>query len=318
MVNYLSLSDFTKYDQLRDLWNKEVGFIYPITSKLFASNVLECKYFSKEDSYVAIINNKVVGFIISKIWSDIEEIPEYENTAWISLFYVSKNFRKQGIGSNLLQLAEEGLLKKENTTIHLGRDINNFFPGIPIDFNNLSPDWFKKRGFEISYQTHDVIGQSKKIGELLIKNTQFVFRLATINDKQKLLKFLKDNFSNRWEFEAKQYFDNMLSGNKYLIVLDNDEIIAFSRINDSRSGSLSYNITWYDRFNALGGIGPLGVGQTKRKIGLGYDIVAWSINYLVESGVSDIIIDWTGLVTFYQQFGFEVWKTYFYAVKKFE
>jgi hypothetical protein len=49
---------------------------------------------------------------------------------------------------------------------------------------------------------------------------------------------------------------------------------------------------------------------------LGYDIVAASVNALVEAGVSDIIIDWTGLLDFYRKLGFEVWKSYSYLYKK--
>ena len=111
-------------------------------------------------------------------------------------------------------------------------------------------------------------------------------------------------------------FTNPKKGNQILLCLDNDEILAFCKINDSKEGNVTYNTVWANRFTRLGGIGPLGVSVSRRKIGLGYDIVAESINYLLDEGVSDIIIDWTGLISFYQQFNFEVWKSYFYASKK--
>ena len=77
----------------------------------------------------------------------------------------------------------------------------------------------------------------------------------------------------------------------------------------------SYSLTWRKRFVALGGIGPLGVDASYRNKHIGYDIVAYAHNVLIDNNVSDIIIDWTGLLDFYRQFGFEVFKSYFYMAK---
>ena len=75
---------------------------------------------------------------------------------------------------------------------------------------------------------------------------------------------------------------------------------------------------WKDRFDNLGGIGPLGVDKDYRKMHLGGDIIKAAQNYLVDYGVSDIIIDWTGLMELYQKYGFEVYKTYKYTNLKNE
>ena len=77
----------------------------------------------------------------------------------------------------------------------------------------------------------------------------------------------------------------------------------------------SYSLTWRKRFMALGGIGPLGVDTSYRNKNIGYDIVAYAHNVLIDNNVSNIIIDWTGLLDFYRQFGFEVFKSYFYMTK---
>ena len=94
-------------------------------------------------------------------------------------------------------------------------------------------------------------------------------------------------------------------------------ICAFAKIGLPTTDILltSYSLTWRKRFVALGGIGPLGVDASYRNKHIGYDIVAYAHNVLIDNNVSDIIIDWTGLLDFYRQFGFEVFKSYFYMAK---
>ena len=38
-------------------------------------------------------------------------------------------------------------------------------------------------------------------------------------------------------------------------------------------------------------------------------------NILIENDVTNIIIDWTGLLDFYRKLGFEVFKSYYYMSK---
>lgn len=316
MSTIYSLDGYHNYGEIINLWNEEVGFIYPLTNKNFQANVINEPTMSWEDSYVAFVEGKLVGFIIVKTGKSLDKIPEYQDFAWISLMFVSKKYRKQGIGGELLKRAEGGLSKKGIKEIIVGKDINNFFPGIPIDFNRLTTDWFLKRGFQVSYQTHDLIAKSSDLSRFDIRNKHLEFRLAKQEEKTQVIEFVRSNFSNRWAYEVEQVFTNPKKGNQILLCLDNDEILAFCKINNSKEGNVTYNTVWANRFTRLGGIGPLGVSVSRRKIGLGYDIVAESINYLLDEGVSDIIIDWTGLISFYQQFNFEVWKSYFYASKK--
>ena len=318
MYTVYNLNEYKNYEEIINLWNKEIGFIFPITTKTFYYNIVNNSTYDRKNSYVALVDGNVVGFIITKLGSLQDDIIEYQNLGWISLFYVSQKERKKGIGSQLLNLVEEGFKSQNATEIVVGKDLHNFFPGIPIDFNNLSTEWFAKRGYNVSRQTHDLISKAQKLPTFTIKNlNQFQFRLANITDEKVLIDFVKNNFSNRWAYEVRLIFQKPTKGNQVLICLDKDDIIAFCIINDSKEGNPTYNTVWNKRFDYLGGIGPLGVRKDKRHIGLGMDIVAWSCNYLKNKGVSDIIIDWTGLISFYQKLGFEVWKSYFYTSKKF-
>ena len=77
---------------------------------------------------MCVDNGKVVGFIISKIYDNNPIMSKYIDKGWISLLYVSRNYRKQGIGSKLLELAEEEFKKRSIKGILFGADYNNFFP----------------------------------------------------------------------------------------------------------------------------------------------------------------------------------------------
>lgn len=165
------------------------------------------------------------------------------------------------------------------------------------------------------YDTFDLIGRKKDFIPLC--NSDKEFRIANMEDKDALISFLNRNWPGRWTKEAVDYWNNGGTGREYLLCVENNQICAFSKVGYSNTPDLlmSYSLTWRNRFKALGGIGPLGVDKAYRGRHLGHDIVAFAKNTLLQSGVSDIIIDWTGLLDFYRPLGFEVWKSYYYLTK---
>lgn len=316
-MNYLSIQNCKEIRaDICKLWNKAYGYIYPIDEKLMNRNLSNLY---ERASYVVYDESEIVGFIISKIWQDEFEIPGYADTGWISLILVDCKYRNKGIGTKLLTLAENKFKEIGKCFINLGKDYLNFFPGLPVDLKS-SVDWFVKRGFSRSYDTFDLIknvkGQSLK--KLPLKNENINYRFASIEDKDNLLIFIKENWPGRWLKEAIDYFENGGSGKEYVIGLDNQKICAFAKIGypNTDINLISYSLTWRNRFDALGGIGPLGVDSSYRHQNIGYDIVSFSNNVLLDSGVTNIIIDWTGLLDFYRHMKFEVFKSYYYMSKK--
>lgn len=294
------------------LWNDEYQQIYPISEELFLRNVSNAYL---DASYVVIDKDSLVGFIICKIWNDDFKIDLYDDNAWISLFLVKSSYRGQGIGSRLLENVEKEVEKLRKKRLYLGRDYLNFFPGLPVDLkNNLS--WFEKRGFKRPDDTYDLIKIKQE--KVTLKNNNITYRICTLDDKDNLIEFIKRNWPGRWTKEAVDYFNNGGTGKEYAIGLDNNQICAFARISypTTATSLIAYSLTWRNRFEALGGIGPLGVDSMYRKKHIGFDIVAFANNVLVDSNASEIIIDWTGLLDFYRKLGFEVFKSYLYMIKE--
>lgn len=312
-MKLITLKDFKRKEDIYQIWNDEYGNIYPISAELFNRNI-ENLY--PKASYVAIKDEQIIGFVIGKVWHDSYVIKNYNGIGWISLIYVTPKYRKQGIGSALLDKATEALKEYGVHTINLGKDYNNFFPGLPIDLTKYRT-WFEKRGFEFTYQTHDLITRNNK-NKFKIVNNNYKFTSALCFDKNLVIKFIETYWPGRWTKEAVDYYNNGGNGNEYLLCLnDKNEICGFAKVcfPNTLEKHMSYSLTWRTRFEALGGIGPLGIAPDLRGQHLGYDIVAASVNTLIEYGVSEIIIDWTGLLEFYRKLGFEVWKAYSYLYK---
>lgn len=316
MFKYIKFDQFNNQLEIINLWNKEFYKIYPISEELFIRNSLNLE---KNISYVALNdNNDLVGFVLVKIWKEEFQITSYDDFCWINLIYVDPKSRRLGIGSKLLELVEKEAKKIGKKNLFLGKDYYNYFPGLPVDLKN-SCTWFEKRGFVRPYDTYDLIKNidNPTLDKLKLRNDSFVYRTSTLDDKENLIDFMKKNWPGRWLKELIDYYDNGGDGKEYVIALDKDVICAFAKLGypQSKISLVSYSMTWKNRFEALGGIGPLGVDISYRKRNLGYDIVAFANNILIDCNVSNIIIDWTGLLDFYRRMGFEVFKSYYYMNK---
>lgn len=309
----ITYKNYTLENALRakDLWNSEVGFIYPLSDELFYQNIVNCKYLFQEASFFAFDDDKLIGFIFPKIWDKDSLIEAYNDTGWISLFFVSHNYRKQKIGTTMFDYVEEKLKEENIKKIYIGRDINNFFPALPCDFDNGTFSFLEKRGYLSQGITHDAIKTCD--GTLFNINPNQEIRFARKEEKEAVLSFIKNNFPGRWHYEAVNYFDD----GGYVIALENKEIVGFLRVNFTYNKDIPYNLTWSNRFPKLGGLGPLGVNKEKRKHGIGSSLLSWSINFLTREKASHIMIDWTSLLAYYQKYGFEVWKCYRYYQKTF-
>ncbi|HNZ50569.1 MAG TPA: GNAT family N-acetyltransferase [Bacilli bacterium] len=304
------------WEEALTLWNCEMGRIFPLSPAVFKQNIRDCPEINKSASGLAFDENGLIGFLFAKEFNH-EGIKKYQTLGFVSFFYISKKHRNQGVGSKLLEMCEQVFKQRAKTEIVIGRDYHNLFPGVPGDFNNLTGPWLEKRQYQYRRTTHDLINWQPEAHYPLL-NHRYEFRLATVKDYEKMISFFERNFPGRWQFEYEEFMTKTPTDQAYLVALDGSQIIAFTRVNDRRLRLIPYNMTWAERFTNLGAIGPLGVDKDYRQQHLGYDIVCAGLNELGRRGCQPIMVDWTGLLEFYQQFGFEVWKTYNYYAKQFE
>lgn len=308
-------NDSILINQIVELWNHEVGFIFPFSVELFKQKTVECKFIDYEASYLVFDDINLVGFVIAKVYDNNEIMSKYINKGWISLLYIARKYRKQGIGSYLLELVEKQFNKKGIKEILFGSDYDNFFPGIPNDFDNLTEPFLTKRGYSCGRYTHDLV---RTLDETVFSEDipSISMRYANENDKDLVLEFFKSYFYGRWYYEALEYFDNCDIKEEYLIAFDGEVMTGFLRVNKQKIRKISYNLNWKDRFKKLVGIGPLGVRPDYRRRKIAKALINKALQDCYKEKYSDALIDWTGLMEIYQKYYFEVWKCYQYASKK--
>ncbi len=318
-IYYVNFKSYSKEKALKlhKLWNEELGFIFPISDELMQRNTYDTEGFLEEQSFVAICNEEPVGFIINKIWSHKYQLEAYLNTGWISLIYVKKEFRNNGIGTLLLQKSLDVFKSLGCTKVFLGKDYQNFFPGLPVDLK-AHVKWFTNRGFSGLYDTNDLVNNnlvSKYELREYLDDTKYKIRLGNKFDLPKIDAFFQKNFPSRWHVEYLDYVSNGGNGSEYLICLDQFEnVCGFCKIQtfETPINLIGYSLTWRKRFDRIGGVGPLGVDKDYRHKNIAYNLLVSAINELIDRNCQKAIIDWTNLMELYRKFGFEIWKSYTY------
>lgn len=297
--------------ELVQLWNEELGHAFPMREELFEQNSFRDINVMRDGSLIALDEqNDVIGFIISKYWQERLDIKLGDGVGWIQACVVRRSFQRQGIGTILLQKAEEALKTVGADTIHIGRDPWHYFPGVPTSCQ-YARDWVEKNGYIEVGREYDLLNEGEGDFPYPDEFTGVVFRLLQENEQDKLLSFLHQHFPGRWEYEAIKYFQKGGTGWEFVIAVKDKEIVGFCRINDHQSPFIAQNVYWAPHFEEpLGGIGPLGVSSAERGQGYGFGVVQAGIYFLRQRGLGLLVIDWTGLVDFYRKFGFEPWKEY--------
>lgn len=300
-------------NEIMKLWNDEFGFIFPISIPLLERNLLKEPTFWTDNSYLVVYESQIIAFWFGK--RGVTE--EHDDKCWISLFYVSEKWRKKGIGSELLRL----FISKCQTyrEIFVGKDIHNFFPGVPADLKSTI-NWLTKKGCLTHYDTNDLIRDVKRfpnyLSERQIPNKNISIEFLNQSDKDALRSHVLKNWPGRWTNEIDEYYLKSGSGKEYMVAkdLESNTIVGFCKVCSPETpiNLQSYSMTWRNRFAALGGIGPLGVDRDYRNQNIAYNMIVKSVNFLIDQKCDYMIIDWTNLMDLYRKFGFEVWKSYTY------
>lgn len=301
-----------RLEELVALWNKELGDDFPMREALFEQNSFADPNLFTEGSRIAVNEEgRAIGFVVAKKWQDEIDIGHNPAVGWIQVLLVDRDYRKQGIGSQLLKHAESKLSESGIKQILLGKDTKHYFPGIPTA-DQETAKWFQNRGYEVGGEEFDLDRVYQADESLVIPTKDGVeLSLLTLEEKDHFIEFLEQSFPGRWKYEAIDYFEKGGTGREFVVLKKNDRIIGFCRINDSNSPVFGPNVYWAPLYDGeLGGVGPLGIDRAERKQGFGLLIVEAGIAFLRQRGISSIVIDWTGLVAFYHKLGYEVCKSY--------
>lgn len=296
--------------ELLALWDKELSEDFPMREELFKQNSFDDVNISYESSLIAVDDqDHVIGFVVTKLWQEEIDVNMDPKRGWIQVLLVDSEHRKKGVGTALLERAEDDLKKNGIKEMQLGGDPFHYFSGIPEQYK-ATQKWAEKKGYQKRIDTYDLINHLEKNYPIPDDKT-IEFSLLKRDEKDELISFLEKCFPGRWVYEAIKYFEMNGTGREFLVLRKKGRIIGFCRINDAASPFIAQNVYWSPLFEEpVGGIGPLGIDPEEQKQGYGLGIVQAAMAYLQDRKIETIIIDWTIFIEFYGKLDFAPWKKY--------
>nr|WP_315104087.1 GNAT family N-acetyltransferase [uncultured Catonella sp.] len=255
-------------------------------------------------------DSKLIGFIGTKL----SHSSLYIDTAWISIIAVDKNERHKDYGRLLVTSALDELRKAGVKKVVIGQEFHNFFSGIPNP-NEGNIGFFTGLGFSVNggshYDLESLLTDNEKLAEFDTSPFTDEFEVKTYNnDYDKLMDFLNKEFPGRWAYEV----DTAIKSGK-----DSSEIVLLWNKSLKTVSGFCMLTSYKDergKKTGYGGLGPIGIAEEIRGRQVGNYLLRESLIQAVHNSINRVNIDWTILVKFYGQFGFEIKRTYKSAYKE--
>ncbi len=274
-------------------WNHEFQSTFPLETADLEQKWVASPYLLDSSSYALVEDGVFVGAIVLKI------NPFDEQEGHLSFLFVTKQYRNRGIASSMLDEAIQTMqaLKKRRLTAF--GDVDCLFSGVP-ESPGFYHDFFVNKGFSVSSKHVNLITSTPPNGSMLPPGFQarVVHNEATYDA---LVAFVKTNFSARWAYEVAQAAYEDL----FVLLNATHQVVGFLRMATRKSQNRSNSMNYATLFPSLAGMGPLGIDPTLRGKGIGTQFVKLAIQYLFMQGASHVMVDWTGLISFYQACGFK-------------
>jgi GNAT superfamily N-acetyltransferase len=251
---------------------------------------------------------ELLGAIICK--ESEETNSELPNYAWITALFIKPKYQNRGYGRRLYRAAEKALKKIAISKIYVGQDYHNLFSGIPApDDQKLA--FFQNLGFIINSENHyDLASEITYNVQIDRFDTspfegRFTAEALKLSDKQRLYRFLDDEFPGRWKEQVEDYLENSGDPEEIIVLKDrkDQEIRGFCKIHVNVDGT--------------GGLGPIGIAKSIRGNQVGDFILQQSLLHLRSRRGKNIGIDWTILKDYYGKFDFKPVRIYRGAYKEF-
>ncbi len=228
----------------------------------------------------------------------------------IAAIFVDKNSRRQGIGSKLLDKAEEHIRRQGHKTAVLGGMV--IYQGSPIMGDNIG--FFEKRGYHGDEITANMAASLKDfdISKLPIYPAPeyICFRYERADEHERLLKAIEAVEPNWVQYFSKP---SPKSRMKTLIAEDirNGAIAGFVTT-EPNSATFEHNglIT--------GSMGCVGVVPEYRRSGIGLRMVAQGMQKLKEQGDQAVELTYIVLTDWYSRLGLKICSQQWMAEKKLQ
>ena len=255
-------------------------------------------------------DSKLTGFIGTKL----SHSELYPDTAWISIIAIDENERRKGYGRLLVTRALDALKKAGVKQVSIGQEFYNFFSGIPNP-NEENVGFFRNLGFNVNEGSHYDLEAYVVNNEKLEKfdtspfTSEFEVKIYN-NNYDELMDFLNKEFPGRWAYEVDTAIKMNKAPSEIVLLWDKKKktVVGFCILSSYKDAD--------GKKTGYGGLGPIGIAEDIRGRQLGNYLLREGLMQAARNGVNRVNIDWTILVKFYGQFGFEIKRTYRAAYKQ--
>jgi len=304
-----------------ELWNASFGPDFPLTQRLLRQTVEFDPFYEAEGCFVAREGERIVGWVLSKSMKTAgPEVGRFQGRGGVGALCVHPDFQKRGIGTELLNRAENFLLENHSPLTLLYYP-HHLLPGVPASCE-AARAWFERREYSAWHECADMQREladyeiPEKVLRALEANPTVEIRPAREDESTPLIDFVAREFSGGWDYSTRAHFARGAKASDIIIAVEGEEIIGFCITGDFNSNWLLPSTYWFPLLGEkFGGLGPVGLGKAQRKRGLGLALTALAVADLKKRGVENMGIDWTNLIAFYEQLGFQVWKRYWQGQK---
>ena len=329
MTFHFEAYQIEKATEVVNLWNSTVlGASFPMTERFWRQQTEGDPDFEPADLRLAYPefgeasvarSSSLVGFVLLKCGRGKAALPvPYHERGFIAALAVAETYQRQGLGRELVNWAETELKAQGVKQIYIGANMHHFFPGLPADLAPLKK-FFLEMGYYFAppeQNEYDLRGSlrswvSPPMPPVIIEG-DFYFGQGQEGEQEAIIAFLGRSFPGRWQYELELFFaQGGLPQDISLLKRRTGEIEGFLMNYHRQSIIIGPGIFWSGLLEpTYGGIGPLGIAQEVRGVGLGLALVVAGLKYLRSRGVTDCVIDWTTLLKFYGRLGFRPWKRY--------
>lgn len=297
-----------KYEkEVIDLWHKTLR-VDPITIHKFRKQILLDDNFDTELCFIALENNRVIGFLLATK----RKFPYLERgleptKGWINVMFVDQNYNRMGIGEKMVNHAESKLKAMGVETIVLGAySPNYFFPGIDQEHYREAISFFNKLGYQPGQESYSMCKTlhgyqiSKEALDKRLKAQALGFSFIPFEYKYalELLEFLKQEFGGGWKRNALISMQNNEAEDCMLLALNPEQKIVGFCMRKMDGNPMRF--------------GPIGVKKEVRNYGIGgilFDLMQLEMEKRGIYHLYFISTDAPGR-RFYERHGVEVFRTY--------
>jgi predicted N-acetyltransferase YhbS len=244
----------------------------------------------RDASFALLDDDEYIGMIVMKAG-------ESPHTFHVGLIHVVPTYRCRHIARRMFDEAASRLNDGGDVSFITGTEPDCLFSGVPTEAGR---SFFRALGFKKNRDNMNLIAHHPPKTIPRPDDAVDIMRAETEAEKEEVRAINDKHFSVRWAREVDESAPHDI-----FVLKKQGRIIGYVRTGFPDGPVLPYSLNFHASYDRLGGIGPLGLLPEERGHGYGAYMVNHALSALFAAGASDVMVDWTGLETFYRKCGFE-------------